>query len=114
MPDITAPIELTDIDIAFPASVKHLMPDYKDIPTEFKSWNNPTKWNKFVSTWFALGVKNVKYKPKVGVDQTKALRHVKAIMGSWEPKHEHKEAAVAYLLSQWFDDITYERGGGAV
>ena len=47
-------------------------------------------------------------KPKEGVDTKKALRHVKAVLGSWEPKHEHKEAGVAFLLNEWFDDVTYE------
>lgn len=109
MPEIKDPIVVDDVLLAFPGSVRHLMPDYQNIPKEFKDWNDQTKWNKFVSVWFHVGAKNVKYFPKTGVDQTKALRHLKAIMGSWEPKHEHKEATVAYLLSQWFDDITYER-----
>lgn len=108
MPEIREPMEVDPVFAAFPASVRHMMPDYKDIPEEFK--RGRTKWNELVSTWFFRGLKNAQYKPKEGIDQKKALRHLKCIMGSWEPKHEHKEAAVAYLLSQWFEDITYEPG----
>jgi len=41
--------------------------------------------------------------PKDGVDVKKAMRALKAALGSFEPKHEHKMAAVGYMLSQWFD-----------
>lgn len=100
--EISAPM------LAFPASVKHLMPKYKDIPDEFKDWNNRNKWSKLVTTWFFRGLKSAKWTPKPGVDTNKALRHVGAIMGSFEPKHEHKEAACAFLLSEWFEDVQYE------
>lgn len=106
MPEIKEPIDVDDVFLVFPASVRHMMPEYKDIPDEFK--RGRTKWNELVGTWFFRGLKNVKYKPKEGIDQRKALRHIQAIMGSYEPKHEHKEAAVAYLLNQWYEDITYD------
>lgn len=99
--------DIDNITLAFPANVSHLMPAYKDIPEEFK---RPCgKWQDVVSAWFFCGLKNAKWTPKEGVDTNKALRHVKTIMGSFEPKHEHKEAGCAYLLSQWFDDVTYEK-----
>jgi hypothetical protein len=31
--------------------------------------------------------------------------HLKAIMGSFQPKHEHKTAGVAYLMSLWFEAV---------
>lgn len=101
------PQEISDIDLAFPATVSHLMPPMKEIPTEFKELNRSEKWQKLVSEWFFGGVKLGKITPKSGIDPTKALRHIRAIMGSFEPSHEHKEAACAYLLSVWFDDIEY-------
>ena len=42
-------------------------------------------------------------------DTNKAIRHLKAILVSYDPKHEHKEAGVAFLLSEWFEDVTYIR-----
>lgn len=100
--------EFTDVELVFPTSVDGLMPAYKDIPKEFRDWNSPGKWNKVMSDWFYKGLKNAKWKPKPGVDEAKALRHIKYILGSWEPKHEHKAAGVAYLLNEWFKDVTYE------
>lgn len=103
------PQEISDLDNAFPARVSHLMPPMAEIPKEFCDWNGQNKWQKLVSAWFFAGVKLGKVSPKEGIDTKKALRHIQTIMGSFEPKHEHKEAACAYLLSLWFDDIQYER-----
>lgn len=101
--------ELNPLEVAFGASrTAELMPAYSAIPAEFKDFNCPTKWNRVVSAWFFEGLKNAKWKPKAGVDTRKALLHIKAILGSFEPKHEHKEAGVAYLLSEWFEDVTYD------
>jgi len=94
--------ELSDIDIAF-VNIKH-MPKYSDVPEDFKSRRNP--YVEFVGQWFYLGRTQEdmdRLVPKDGIDKSKALAAVKAILGSFEPKHEHKEAGCAYLLSQWFE-----------
>jgi hypothetical protein len=101
------PMDVEDREIAFGVGVARLMPRYDDIPREFKDWNGPGRWNKVVSDWFYRGLKDVEWVPKPGIDPQKALRHLKVIMGSWDPRHEHKEAAVAYLLSLWFEDVKY-------
>ncbi len=101
--------DLTPVEAAFPTRVDHLMPKYEDIPKEFRNWNRPHKWNKVVSDWFYCGLKNAQWKPKEGVDTKKALIHIRSVLGSWEPKHEHKEAGVAFLLNEWFDDVTYDK-----
>jgi len=102
-----SPHLLTAIDQAFPATVKHLMPPYDEIPSEFKQFRN--KWVLIFQDFFYFGAKNIQWKAKAGVDEKAAVRHVRTIMGSYEPKHEHKTAACAYLMSLWFDDITYEK-----
>jgi hypothetical protein len=107
------PQDIDRITMAFPASVRHLMPAYEEIPDEFRNLNSRSKWARMFSDWFYAGLKDIKTTPKPGIDSEKALRHVGTIMGSFEPKHEHKEAACAYLLSLWFDDVSYtvaERG----
>jgi len=48
--------------------------------------------------------------PKEGVDKDKAMRHIKAIMASWRPKHEDKEAACAFLFSEWFESAKWKKG----
>lgn len=102
--------DIDDVTLAFPAGIKHLMPPYADIPEEFKQ-HLDTKWNRLQSDWFYRGITKLEVTPKPGVNKDKALRHLAAIQGSYEPKHEHKEAAVAFLMSEWFEDATWEPCG---
>jgi len=99
---------LNDADIAF-GNIDH-MPNYADIPAEFKRYSNP--YVRAVSGWFFGGAKRsgdeliidgVTFRAKSGVDATKALKAIRAVLVSFAPKHEHKEAACAYMLSEWFD-----------
>ena len=76
------------------------MPKMDDIPDEFKRFGG-TPWNRWQEQWFYRGLKEIP-ESKDGVDQEKAMRHLAAVQGSYEHKHEHKEAAVAYLASLWF------------
>ena len=100
--------DLTGADVAF-GGIKH-MPKYEDVPANFKKSYDPHC--KAVASWFFSGAKGapngltidgVTFTAKPGVDANKALRAIKAVLGSFEPKHEHKEAACAYMLSEWFD-----------
>ena len=112
------PMDVDDAQIAFGGgdlipygdwAGSDFMPSGDDIPAEFKTYNH-RGWNGVVSTWFYKGLpEDVKFFPKKGIDTQKALNHVGTIMRSWTPKHEHKEAACAYLLSLWFKDV---RAGG--
>lgn len=106
------PQPVKDLDLAFPTSVAHLMPAYATIPDEFK--HGRTIWSRLVNDWFFCGIEGLQMEPKEGIDRQMAMRHIRAIIGSFEPKHEHvdeKEAACAYLLSLWFDNPTWEKGG---
>ena len=81
-----------------------LLPPYATIPDEYKRGH--TKWNKVVSRWFLSGLpKETRFVAKLGIDENAAKAHLRAILVSFEPKHEHKEAGCAYLLSKWFDDV---------
>lgn len=100
------PIIVSDLDTVFDGKIEILLPQYDQIPDEFK--NNKSKWNKVVSDWFFFGLKNCNWIPKEGIETKLALRHIMAILSSFEPKHEHKEAGCAYLLSKFFNDVTYE------
>lgn len=101
-------VDVSDLELAFGGDMSKLMPPYVDIPAQFKKPRG-TKWNELASDWFFSGVKNLQLTPREGVDKQKALRHIAAILRSFQPKHEHKEASVAYLLEQWFSDGTWER-----
>jgi len=90
--------EVSDVEIAFPAHVARLMPEYGSVSSE-------RTWLDFQADWFFSGLDAAKFFPKEGIDPEKALRHLKAIQGSFEPKHEHKEEAVAFLAGLWFDAV---------
>lgn len=105
---LTAPYRpqpLDNLRIAFPGTVADLMPAYADIPEDFRlNRGDARAWIKFQQDWFFHGLPSgTKFLPRDGIDLAEALRHLKAIQRSWEPKHEHKEAAVAYLASLWFE-----------
>lgn len=105
MSETMLPADLSDPEVAFPASVLKLMPAWDDIPDEFTRPHG-NEWTRIASEWFFRGIPDTaKWKPKKGIDTDTAHRHLAAILGSWEPKHEHKEAAVAYLMSQWFVSV---------
>jgi hypothetical protein len=102
------PVDVDGIDTAFGGKMAVLLPPRDEIPEEF--WRGRTPWNTVVSDWFFSGLRDAKWKPKKGIDQATALRHLMAILASWEPKHEHKEAGVAYLMSLWFRRVpTYTK-----
>jgi hypothetical protein len=104
--------EITGADRVF-GKVDHL-PPYAEIPKEFKDWNDESKWNVIISRWFFQGLpKDTRFYPKPGVDPKAALAAIGAIMASFAPKHEHKVAGCAYLLSEWFDDVKVPKGGAA-
>lgn len=98
--------KLTKLDLAFPANVIHMMPPYAELRTA----NYPRKreLEALVSRWFFSGMKNLKTKPREGVDVTKALAHLKCVLSSFEPSHEHKTAAVAFLINEWFEEFSGE------
>lgn len=96
----------TGLDLAFGGDMRKLLPSREEIPESF--WRGNTPQNKIVQNWFFRGLKNLDVEPAEGVDIVAALRHLWAIMASSEPKHEHKEAAVAWLISQWFTKFDAE------
>jgi len=101
------PQSVTDLEMSFPARIEHLMPPYSEIPQEFKDGH--TKWNNLFSDWFFSGLSSLSITPKEGIKLEDARRHLHCVMGSFEPKHEHKEAACAYLMSLWFEDAKWEK-----
>lgn len=104
------PLELDDVNLAFPAFVVGtLLPDEKEIPEQFWRLNNP--WNNLFNTWFYDGLpETVVFHARSGFDGKKAYRHVAACMRSWEPKHQHKEAGCAWLMSLFFEKVVIPAG----
>ena len=104
------PKEIDNLDMAFgPDNLKKYLPTWEEIPQEFKDERvEVKKWINIVDDWFFSGLQNLVATPKEGVDKKIAMRHVKTILSSFEPSHEHKTAGVAWLLSQWFDVFEYQ------
>ena len=98
------PQPVTDLDMAFGGNIDKLLPSYNTLPKDFIRGYSP--WCQVVSQWFYKGLDAKSLMPKDDIDKTAAFRHLKAVMGSWEPKHEHKIAGVAYLMSLWFEPVT--------
>ena len=93
------PIEVNDVDVAFGGKVDEILPPWKDIPEEFKGGRSP--WVDWQSDWFFKGLDRNPV-PKEGIDLHLAMANLAAVQRSWAPKHEHKQAGVAYLASLWF------------
>jgi hypothetical protein len=96
------------LDMAFGGDVSKLLPPYADIPAPFKSDNTRTWFHKLPIDWFYRGLTSIQLTPRDGVDGEAALQHIRAVLVSFEPKHEHKMAGVAYLLDQWFSGGKWE------
>lgn len=103
------PHGISDIQVAFPANIEALLPDFADIPESFRKWNGDDEsreWIAFQNRWFFSGLpQEAELTPIEGVKLSAALRHLGCIQGSFEPSWEHKQAAVAWLASRWFVSI---------
>ena len=107
MTKIRMPEEVRDIELAFGGDMKKLLPPMEEIPEEFKKGKH--KFCDIIGKWFFQGLpKTTEFIPKEGIDPMQAINHIRAIMASFEPQHQHKEAGCSFLLSEWFVDISLE------
>jgi hypothetical protein len=106
------PVAVDEVTLAFPADLSELLPPWEEIPDEFKKTYGA--WVAFADLWFGQGLAaTTEFYCKDGIDGATAVRHLKAILGSFQPKHEHKIAGVAYLCSLWFEKVEkYDPGAG--
>jgi hypothetical protein len=101
------PQKIDGVSSIFGGDMKKLLPPLAEIPEQFQ--RGRTEWNKLFSDWFFGGLKSFDCVPKDGIDRQEAMKHISAIMRSWEPQHEHKEAGVAFLLSEWFKEAKWKK-----
>lgn len=108
---------VSDMDYAFGSkeNMRTLLPSMAEIPEEFKAPRGhgevAQKWIQVVDDWFFKGVKIESVVMKNGIDRRVATRHLGCILHSYEPRHEHKVAGVAYLMSLWFEELKYTSEG---
>jgi hypothetical protein len=67
----------------------------------------PDSWETFVHRLFMGRVQDIALIPKEGIDPDTAWQHATMILGSFQPKHEHKIEGVAWLLWHWFESGEY-------
>jgi len=105
------PKEVDNASVIFGINnISNYLPAWEEIPEDFKNERGEgKKWTSKVDDWFFSGITALKMTMKEGVDSNLALRHLKCIIGSFEPKHEHKTAGVAYLMSLWFEKFDYQK-----
>lgn len=104
-PDFSKPKKVDTVAMIF-GDTEGLMPALTDIPAEFCDGGS-SPWLKFQAKWFYEGLAAddmAKLVAKPGIELNTALRHLKTIQGSFNPKHEHKVATIAYLASLWFEE----------
>lgn len=112
MTDWSKPRVVDDVTLAFPACViGTLLPPVDAIPKEFFGQN---KWTRLADMMFAGTVPptTTRYVERPEINYTPDLyktasRQWTACLCSFEPKHEHKIAGVAYLLSLFLLDVEF-------
>ncbi len=101
------PEEVTAIDMAFPARGVELAPPMDEIPEVYRDGHG--EFSGFAGHWFFAGLgEGSAFHPRSGIDARKAFEHLNVIMGCYGLKHEHKEAAVDYLASMWFEAVVLD------
>lgn len=112
-PKYAKPLEVDQATFAFPAKViGELLPETHEIPEEFDDMS-PTlgrPWVNLAHGIFFGSFKEMWYSEKPGIDLVAAQRHLSAVLRSFQPKHEHKIAGVAYLMSLWFTAVATSDG----
>jgi hypothetical protein len=88
---------ITDLDVAF--GTTQFLPPMDSIPKEYLSGSNI--YVQVVEAIFSgSAFPDAELTPVEGVSPEGLNKIIRAHVSSWEPKHEHKIAGVAYLLSQ--------------
>jgi hypothetical protein len=90
--------EVTGVDVAFPTfdTIPELLKEAQK--RGFDDHYNP--YCKLFSNLFFNGGK-VQFKPDVDTEYVKKVwTYCRSFMGSWSPKHEHKQAICAMLMSE--------------
>lgn len=98
------PVAVTEVDLVFGGVVEELLPAMTEIPEAFIT--GETIWNAAIDRLFYKGPAGIEVTPRKEVDPKAALRHIAAVLNSFQPKHEHKMAGCAYLMSEFFETVT--------
>ena len=112
------PKKLSNMDVGFgpdrnAGGIDSVLPKWSEIPEEFKALGGSgsggaRKYVKMCDDMFFKSLEVTKCVMKDGIERKDAQRHVRCILHSFEPQHEHKIAGAAYLMSKWFEVFEYK------
>lgn len=107
-----APIPVTQEQIRLGSyASREFAPPLWQIPREFVV---QCAWSNVASHLMWMGSSSiVSAIPRPGINRDQALLHVGAVLHAVDMSVEHREAAAAYLLANWFDAITLSGGVSA-
>lgn len=92
----------TDLEAAF--ATTRCLPKWEEIPAEFKQdYTSGNLYIAMIDAWFCgspLPNANITFNPGFKEDGKAIQKFIMAHLKSFDPKHEHKIAGCAYLLSQ--------------
>lgn len=107
------PQEVDEATFIFPSSVVGvLLPERHEIPEHFDMFS-PKKahpWMDLIQGMFFGSYNEMWFSQRDGVDVTEAVRHISAVLRSFQPKHEHKVEGAAYLMSMWMKAVATSDG----
>lgn len=104
MTDDTIP-EVSEVDIAFPTRYRELLPKMEDLTEDERGMRGP--FCDAASQFFYKGgtLESAGIRARDGVDATKVYRYMRATLGDWGPKHEHKIGGIGHMLAKWCEVI---------
>ena len=92
-------MDITDLELVF--GTTKLLPDFEQVPDEFKIGNVYTRLLDCMFANMPIPAGTVAFRP--GFDDPETPKHlvrvIEAHLQSFEPKHQHKIAGLAYLVS---------------
>lgn len=114
-PKYAKPTEVDYVTFAFPTQViGDYLPLVEEIPKEFDMYKpDPVvakHWVDLANGIFFGAFRELWYSEREGIDLHLAQRHISVVLRSFQPKHEHKVAGVAYLMSLWFSAVATSDG----
>jgi hypothetical protein len=86
---------ITDVECAF--STDRLLPDWEDIPEDFKSGNAYTELATAI--FYGTDLPKGEIDLNDGVEPSQLNRCIRAHLQSFGPKNEHKLAGVGYMIA---------------
>ena len=93
------PAETSEAEVCFGSDN---IPSISDVPEPFKTDWHRNEWCRVAMKFFYKGGNVGEWVSVDGVNKATALAHFSAVLGSFEPKHEHKMAICGWMLSMWF------------